>query len=127
MLQPRLIRHFHKSSRFEVPLRNLPELATPEVYKDTVHRLARLLSHYRRPAFVLRLESEEARCLGTPTAQWSRWPGKTRALTRSSLRRSLRGDARPGALLPAHDRPDRCAQLCPEPRLGRVRSVRTPL
>jgi len=54
-----------------VPLRNLPELATPEVYKDTVHRLARLLSHYRRPAFVLRLEAEEARCLGMATLRRS--------------------------------------------------------
>ena len=73
-LQPRLVRHLQKSSRFDVPLRELPQLSSQATYTEMLASMARLLSHYRRPNFVLQLEADEARVMGPCTvcpAQWA--------------------------------------------------------
>ena len=63
-VQPRILRHLHKSSRFDVPLRTIAELSSAEAHRGTLTRLNRILAHYRRPNFVLQLEAEESRAMG---------------------------------------------------------------
>jgi len=60
--QPKLLKSFHKTSRFEESLRTISEI-TKRTYSLAMSKLQKILSHFRRQNMILLVEGDETQLI----------------------------------------------------------------